>query len=114
LTEEPPPTLSEICLRPGIKTYGVIQSRFPKLAKAIIERHKEHRKKWTEEAKLELEIALTEVPSPSVKEIARRLKCGHKRLRCNFPDLYIQVVANHAESIRNRKLMPKKRIRHRT
>jgi len=97
LTEDPPLPLNAIYLSSGMKHYNDILRRAPNLSEAIIQRRREYKIKRREEAKLELETALIEVPPPSAKEIARRVKCTPVWLRLNFPDLYSQVRANYSE-----------------
>jgi hypothetical protein len=108
LREEPPPTLQTLYSRLGMENHGVIQKHFLNLAKAIIDRHKEYRGKWRQNAKLELEAALTEIPPPSINQIARRVRCAPGTLRRNFPDLHHQIAVTHIEYMLRRKLVPKK------
>jgi hypothetical protein len=96
LIEQPPPTIKVITARLGLKTSGAISHNFPELARAITDRARAHQEGCIERARLALESALTEVPPPSVPEVARNTNQGVAGLYSNFPDLCRQVAANYS------------------
>ena len=109
LTEEPPPTLRAIASRLGMKNESAIVYHFPDLTKAIADRYREYRKNCREQARLALESALTEVPPPSVRQIARNTRHSLTRLYTDFPDLCRQVAANRIEHLHQRSLARKEK-----
>ncbi len=102
MREEPPPTLRAIVSRFEMKSESAIVYHFPDLTKAITDRYREYRKNYREETRLALGSALTEVPPPSVHQIARNTRYGLTRLYQHFPDLCRQVAANRIEYLHQR------------
>lgn len=107
LIEEPPPPLTAIASRLGMKSPTAILYHFPELAKAIVDRARDYKQKCLELAKLALESALTEVPPPSVPDVGRRANLSATKLYRDFPDLCRLVAANHLSHLRQRSIVRK-------
>ena len=96
LMEHPPPTIKAIATRLGLKTTSAIHHNFPELERAIADRARAYWEAGLKRAQLALESALTEVPPPSVPEVARNTNQGVGKLYLHFPDLCRQVAANYS------------------
>jgi hypothetical protein len=90
------PAIKAIATRLGLKTTGAIHHNFPELERAIADRARAYWEAGLKRAQLALESALTEVPPPSVPEVARNTNHGVGKLYLHFPDLCRQVAANYS------------------
>jgi TniQ len=111
LMEHPPPTIKAIATRLGLKTTGAIHYNFPELERAIAGRARAYWEAGLKRAQLALESALTEVPPPSVPEVARNTNHGVGKLYLHFPDLCRQVAANYSAHRHRRSIVRKEEKR---
>jgi hypothetical protein len=111
LMEHPPPTIKAIATRLGLKTTGAIHHNFPELERAIADRARAYWEAGLKRAQLALESALTEVPPPSVPEVARNTNHGVGKLYLHFPDLCRQVAANYSAHRHQRSIARKEEKR---
>jgi len=111
LMEHPPPTIKAIATRLGLKTTGAIHHNFPELERAIADRARVYWEAGLKRAQLALESALTEVPPPSVPEVARNTNHGVGKLYLHFPDLCRQVAANYSAHRHQRSIARKEEKR---
>jgi hypothetical protein len=108
LMEHPPPTIKAIATRLGLKTTGAIHHNFPELERAIADRARAYWEAGLKRAQLALESALTEIPPPSVPEVARNTNQGVGKLYLHFPDSCRQVAANYS-AYRHQRSIARKR-----
>lgn len=104
LMEQPPPTITAIATRLGMKTPSAIHHNFPELERALTDSARAHREECLKQARVALETALTEVPPPSVPEVARNTNHCAGKLYRHFPELCRQVAANYFAYRRQRSI----------
>ncbi len=107
LTEAPPPPLRAVARRLGLKNEGRIYYHFPDLAQAITDRRRNYLQTVREQVKTALETALTQVPPPSIRQVARNTRQSLTNLNRLYPDLCRQVAAHrikylHERAVKNR------------
>ena len=73
LAQERPLSLREIASKLGYKADNAIRTQFPELCRAITAKRKLHPGRGREKMRLALQAARTEIPPPSLMQIARRL-----------------------------------------
>jgi hypothetical protein len=111
LLEQPPPTIKAIATQMGLKTSCAIHYNFPELERAITDKARAYREECLKRALLDLESALTEVPPPSVPEVARNTNHGVAKLYSHFPALCHQVATNYSEYRHQRSIVRKEEKR---
>jgi TniQ len=96
LKEFPPPSLEQVLLRLGKRTWP-ISKHFPRLSKAVIDRHATYRERQKAQRNREivraLKKALKSKSHPSPAEVARELGCSHHTLKKVSPGLF-QSLSN--------------------
>jgi AcrR family transcriptional regulator len=100
-TEAPPPSMAEVAARLGEDT-RYLYKRFPELCRQVTRRHYNYRPPVkTGSQRLDHQhihrqftaiITAQEKPPPSIREVARRLKCGYTTLRVYHRDLCAQLL----------------------
>ncbi len=111
LMEQPPPTITAIATRLGMKNPSAIHHNFPELERALTDSARAHREECLKRARVALETALTEVSPPSVPEVARDTNHCAGKLYLHFPDLCRQVAANYSAYRRQRSIARKEEKR---
>jgi hypothetical protein len=111
LMEQPPPTIKAIATQLGLKTTCAIHYNFPELERAIADKALAYGEECLKRARLNLESALTEVPPPSVPEVARNTNHGVAKLYSHFPNMCRQVAANYSEYRHQRSIARKEEKR---
>ena len=112
LKEEPPPSLRAVAARLGHKSESSVSYQFPELAKAIADRHRESWRDGKERSRLALEAALTKIPPPSVREIARNTSRSLSSLYKHHPELCRQIAALRIKYLHERSVRSQQKHRH--
>lgn len=91
--ETPPPCVAEVARRLK-QPEKALRKRFPELIHAIVEQLRQYREAEKSKIRQELEVILagTEEPPPSLNEVARRLKRRSDTLTRNAPDLCQAII----------------------
>ncbi len=99
LTENPPPSLTEIVKRLGYQKTSVLYYHSSDLSKAIATRYAEYQKsEKVDKLKLILEeiLANQEYPPPSMQEVAERFGTNFHNLKKHCPELCCKISSRYA------------------
>lgn len=95
IEEEPPPSLQSVFRRMGCRNTGSrYYNKFPHLCSVIAQRYKWSISQLLDNKKVEnmLIEALTELPPPSLSNLAKRLKCKRESLKKLYPELVTEIM----------------------
>lgn len=97
LAENPPPSLSQAEIRLGDKYGHYLKYHYPDLAQAIASRHASYERAQFESLPRELQAILHEMPSSSLRTVAKRLGHTPEYLKKHCPELSHAISQRHAQ-----------------
>ena len=95
LTEDPPPSLTEMCRRLGYCRPVVLRGHFSELCDQLVERRRAHRVREIEKLRSELHEFSLDVPAVSLEYACRRVGLSRQQLLRLCPEECAAIVAHH-------------------
>jgi hypothetical protein len=94
LTEDPPPSLTEMCRRLGYCRPVVLRGHFSELCEQLVERRRAHRVREIEKLRSELQQFSLEAPAVSLEHACRRVAFSRQQLLRLCPAECAAIVAH--------------------
>lgn len=93
LTQATPTRLEVITRELGFRSSVSLYKRFPELCHAFAERNALSKQRRMDAIRDAVAAAILEMPPPTLRPVAGRVRCTDATLKYRFPDLYAELVA---------------------
>jgi hypothetical protein len=115
LSENPVPTLEELCKRLGYSNSGTLRKRFPGLCDQILERRRMARDQHITELRKILQSALLEWPVASLVTVCKRIGLSYGTLWKMWPEesaaIWARYLRHRRETLECRKEQMRQEVR---
>lgn len=99
VSDERPP-LAAVAQQLGCSS-STLRKYFPEHCRALVKRYRERNDYEQARRRLE-EVLASNEETPSVKELARLMRCKYQNIRNHFPELCKRITARHRATLRKR------------